>query len=108
MIRRRGFVSNSSSSSFLIIVPRATHDAVYNTLTPYERAVADTLTYRAIVVGQECVVGGYFSTMDSGPFDCRVVEYEGEPDEGGPTAAWDKYVAALKATGEAYTDYQCD
>lgn len=39
MKSRRGFVSNSSSSSFILIVPMSAHERAMKKLTDFERAV---------------------------------------------------------------------
>ena len=39
MIQRNGFVSNSSSSSFVLIVPMSAHERAMMNLTDFERAV---------------------------------------------------------------------
>ena len=36
---RQGFVSNSSSSSFLIIAPKDEYDKIISKLTPYQKAI---------------------------------------------------------------------
>ena len=59
---RSGFVSNSSSSSYLLIVPKETHEEVYPLLNPY---CQETINYiiegPLTILGQECYVLNWWS-----------------------------------------------
>lgn len=63
---RQGFVSNSSSSSFVIASPVNIWDKVYNQLTPFEKAVADALVSKERGFGQDIMVISEFSDNGGG------------------------------------------
>jgi len=80
---RIGLVSNSSSSSFIAIVPMEIHEKVLSELHPFVTAVVNTIGEEQDVLGQRCFVTGEFCTMDYGSLDDGVdFEWnEGDDDD---------------------------
>lgn len=74
MKTRSGFVSNSSSSSFVILVEETTHEKVMKQLTEYQRACMETLAgkpqnvfgRKMIVIGEATDMGGNSSLIEEG------------------------------------------
>jgi len=99
---RSGFVSNSSSSSFVIITTKSNHEKVMEKLTPYEKAVIKALgVTEEKFNGVDVVCSGYMSIMDSGgPFDYLDIDHdekdEDEDKEFDPGEAYDKYCEEIK------------
>ena len=52
---RNGFVSNSSSSSFLILLTKEAYDEVISGVGPLTQAVVEQLSGKASFLGTECV-----------------------------------------------------
>jgi hypothetical protein len=92
MKTRQGFVSNSSSSSFVILVEESTHEKVMEKLTEYQRACMEKLAGKpqnifgrnVIVIGEATDMGGNSSLIE-----------EGWQPEG-----WEEKIEKLAATGE--------
>lgn len=78
---RMGFVSNSSSSSFIAIVPMDIHEKVLSELHPFVTAVANAIGEEQDVLGQRCFVTSGLSVMDCGPFDGLYVDFDWDDDE---------------------------
>ena len=102
---RNGFVSNSSSSSFVVIAPKAVVDTVLATLTPYEQAVAKFVQQedRKFMGGTVSIFQGSTGNSDSWEYS---FEYDGEipnnPEYAEPMGtydAWDNFVTKLKESG---------
>ena len=79
MKRRIGFVSNSSSSSFVIVVTKEKWDEEFNKLHPYIKAHIDFLASHGVwkqtnFAGKDVVMFGYTSGNAS-PY-----EWGGKPD----------------------------
>jgi len=73
---RRGFVSNSSSSSYVIVVKETDHDEILDNLHPYYRAWFDETVSPHIqkFLGKDVVViSTYISTEDEYP-----INYDGD------------------------------
>lgn len=70
---RHGFVSNSSSSSFLAIIPKADWETVMNGRSPLTKAVAEELISPAKFCGMDLIefsyIAGQYDTFDDGG-DC--------------------------------------
>jgi hypothetical protein len=100
---RNGFVSNSSSSSFVIIIPKEVADKVKETLTPYEKVVVDHIGSTEKKFGSTDIVvhqwqSGNYSSFEY--FDAEDSGYKPGSDqneENGHYDTWEKYVAAVKA-----------
>jgi len=76
MKARRGFVSNSSSSSFVLVVERGVHEAILPGLHPYARAVVEAHAKEGACLGRPCLVisschgnGGSHFERDDTDFD---------------------------------------
>ena len=67
---RSGFVSNSSSSSFVAVVPMKIHEKVLEKNHPYVRAVVEALGSKRTVFGIECFVTSTYSDQGYGTWDC--------------------------------------
>ena len=64
---RSGFVSNSSSSSFVIVVLKEAHENALKQMTPYQSDVIGQLIYKeGKFLGNDIVALGELSTHDSG------------------------------------------
>lgn len=104
---RLGFVANSSSSAFVLIVPVDVHEKVLEGLHPYVRAVAEAWGVVQDVVGSQCYVAGELEVRDQDDYtwDYIDIEYDGKPMtqkfRSGETYeveardAWDIYQVAL-------------
>jgi hypothetical protein len=72
MKTRIGFVSNSSSSSYLLIVPKEAHEQVCSTFDEKEIEVLDYVSKSVMVLGQEAVClawsSGNMSSFDINQF----------------------------------------
>lgn len=100
MKTRHGFVSNSSSSSFVVIAPKDVVETVLKTLTPYEQAVA-----KHVQQGDKKFMGGIVSIFQGSTGNNDVWEYgfefEGETsDDDNTYDAWDTFLTKLKETGQ--------
>jgi hypothetical protein len=93
---RSGFVSNSSSSSFVVIAPKSVVDEVLATLTPYEKAVAEHVRCGTRkFLGQEVsIFQGSQGNSDSWEY-CFEYEGEMEPDDN-TYDAWTTFTKKLK------------
>jgi len=78
---RTGFVSNSSSSSFIAIVPMKIHEKVLSELHPFVTAVVNTIGEEQDVLGQRCFVTGKLITMDYGSLDDVDFEWNDDDDD---------------------------
>jgi hypothetical protein len=77
---RLGFVSNSSSSSFVIVASENNHKNVLKEFSEYERAVIEANISKGFFMLKPIVSCGYMSVMDSG-HDWEEPETEAEqPD----------------------------
>lgn len=100
MKTRQGFVSNSSSSSFVVIAPKDVVDTVLKSLTPYEQAVAQHVRQ-----GDKKFMGGTVAIFQGSTGNNDVWEYcfefEGEtPEDASTYDAWETFVTKLKETGK--------
>ncbi len=93
---RMGFVSNSSSSSFVLFVTEALHKQTVEELSGYEKAVVDALGHETTFFDKKGMVFETWNTQGGNNFDYIEVDYEiseneEEDYEDGPYEAWDKY-----------------
>ena len=59
---RSGFVSNSSSSSYVLIVPKEAYEEVYAASDPYTQEIIDYIHEdECLVLGQPCHILSWFS-----------------------------------------------
>jgi hypothetical protein len=80
---RGGFVSNSSSSSFVLLVPKDVHERILEEVHPFVSTVARKVMRPVSAFGQEFVAFHELTVQDySSVFYDFVLEYEGERPEG--------------------------
>jgi hypothetical protein len=103
---RRGFVSNSSSSSFCIFLPKEAYDKAYDESHPFVKACMDVVGFKSqLIKGNKMVCFGY-SDGDSCIWEYESPDYEGEmPKDGeyelGPGDAVEKFEElAIKHAGK--------
>ena len=127
MKTRTGFVSNSSSSSFVLITTKENHDKAMEKLSPYEKAVIKAIMEPDNVFGRKCMVGGEYSDNGGGGnLDYLEIEYEDEDkaedenadenadedtdenDENNPYDAWEKYRNEVKKDRKSVFTYSMD
>jgi len=99
---RHGFVSNSSSSSYVIIVTQKDHDEILKKMHPYYKAWFDEwepAKKRKFLGKNICVFSAYVSTEDDEP-----IEWKGEY----PPEAEDYYGNGEKmvTTGDVIYEYE--
>jgi hypothetical protein len=106
---RQGFVSNSSSSNFVIVTDKENHQYTLRSLPEFVRAVVDSLEGKKVkFLGKDCfvfsVVEGDYSTFENvdvhytGEIPENFVNEEG--DLGAYKAAWQAYLEGLKRNGD--------
>ena len=105
---RTGFVSNSRSSSFVLIVKKELHEKLKETLHPYVIAVMDALGKEKECLGNPVMV--FANNMDRGgesSLSWTHVDYDGEmPEEAeSPYDAWEIYQTEVeKHPGEFFSN----
>lgn len=52
---RKGFVSNSSSSSFIVLITKEAYDEIIKDIDPFAQAVVEQLSGKTQFLGTECV-----------------------------------------------------
>jgi len=95
---RNGFVSNSSSSSFMILTSVENHEKIMKNMHPYIAAVLKRLGgRRGKLFGKDVISFTYISGNDDS-FSYDPVVFDGEKPEGedddgkmSPYEAWDMY-----------------
>jgi len=100
MKTRNGFVSNSSSSSFVIVAPKDIVDNVLKTLTPYEQEVAKyvQICEKEFMGKMVTIFQGSTGNDDSWEYG---FEFTGEKSEIGDIwDAWELFVSELKKTAK--------
>jgi hypothetical protein len=99
---REGFVSNSSSSSFLLITTKKNYEEVMTKATPFQKKVAEALAQFKKFNGGDIVT---FSTYSSvGENTLSYLEVEGSKCDN-VYDAWDKVIDLLSANKEEiFTD----
>ena len=76
---RHGFVSNSSSSSFVLLVPKDVHERILKEVHPFVSTVARKVMKPVAAFGQEFVSFHELSVHDwSSVYDKLEIDYEGE------------------------------
>lgn len=101
---RSGFVSNSNTSSFIVVTTKEEHEKVMAQLVPWERKVVKAIMTEGKVGPQEVYYGFDFSncggegTMDWVAEEVNLPEAAEKEDEDGYDGvyhAWDKYLKLL-------------
>lgn len=94
---RNGFVSNSSSSSFVVLTSIENHERAMEKLSEYERAVVDKIMYvrKDQLFGKTVMVGGYMDAHGYSSLDDIEVDVEDDKDIG-KFEAFDYYVGILE------------
>ena len=93
---RSGFVSNSSSSSFLLMTTKENHEKAFEQLSPYEKAVIKAIVCYGSFLEKKVAYIGDLCPMDySYTFESiDLKEYKkgsDEAEEDGEREAFDKY-----------------
>lgn len=96
MKTRNGFVSNSSSSSFTVIVPKVAADKVMAKLSPYEKICVKYLRRNKTFMGNDISIfqGMSGSTYDTFEYFELPRDYKKGSDDNeeyGPWDAWDNF-----------------
>lgn len=80
---RTGFVSNSSSSSFAIVISKEKHDKIMEQLHPFIQACINALgVNKETMDGKEYVQFGEWQGMGGSQFEYIEIEYDGEEPDG--------------------------
>ena len=99
---RNGFVSNSSSSSFLLMTTLENHNKTLEKLSKYEKAVMQQIINTRRFLGKEVAYVGDLSPMDEsylfGYFSLKNYEEGSDPEaeKNGPAEALYNYEEELK------------
>lgn len=94
MKTRKGFVSNSSSSSFVIIIEKEEYERALETVHPYIKAVVLAVGMSEDkFAGKDVVIIGTWSDASGSMFDYMEVDYEGEK----PESEYDDYMRGYEA-----------
>ena len=107
---RSGFVSNSSSSSFVLVVKEDSFKEAYNKLTDIEKQIIDVVYSSRTVLGQPCkVFGSYYGMDGEGYPSSEDTWYELElEDDVDPMEVVDHFNTGLEKLGKdvVFTDHQ--
>ena len=107
---RNGFVSNSSSSSFVVLTTVENHNRAMDKLSDYTKAVVNKIMYKKDkqLFGRDMMVGGYLDTHGCSIFDDISVDVNPEDDEDDSMSeAFDYYVSVLgEQPDELFTHYE--
>lgn len=103
---RAGFVSNSSSSSFLFMTTKEIHDMVFQDLNDYEKKIIEEITDIGEFLGKEVVYVGDLNVMDYS----RLFENleRSEDDKTDPHEAFDKYATLVRKKAGKSEVFQWD
>lgn len=106
---RCGFISNSSSSSFILITTKENHEKTLEKLDNYAKAVINSIASESKVFGKNLVYITTFSGMGGeGTFDNIDIDFNGEKpelyEEEGNYLAFEKYQdEIIKDKGNVFT-----
>ena len=107
---RNGFVSNSSTSSFIIISTKDNYDKTMAELHPYAQAVITGMVEEFSLAGIKFIsVACYTGMSGEGTLDWIEVDFDGEipKDKHGSEMsrydAYDSFCFALKKNGETFS-----
>lgn len=91
---RNGFVSNSSSSSFVILVDEDAHNEALSKLTEYQRDVINELVEKKVVFGKTLYVLGNMNDMGGN---------DSAYEEGWQPKEWEEKIEKMEAE-----EVECD
>jgi hypothetical protein len=75
---RTDFVTNSSSSSFIIITTKENYDKVFEKLHPYLQEIAKACFCKHSTFGKDCRLASYFDSNGCTSLDYLDINYDGE------------------------------
>jgi hypothetical protein len=106
---RSGFVSNSSSSSFVIVTTKAAHENAISQMTKWQQEVIGKLMFPRTLAGIEIYIGGEYSDAGSSGTLDWLNEEMGEDDELKPEDfddddSWGNEAWTVHGTWEKYQD----
>ena len=94
---RQGFVSNSSSSSFVLVTTKENHEKVLEQLEEHERRAVDAVIYADTVFGTACVVYNDLTVQDCSVNDPEYLDFNIEDlSEDDAARVSDEYYASMK------------
>ena len=107
---RNGFVSNSSSSSFVMLVTKEAHEKALKELTAYQKAVIDKITYEETLFGREAVSFSQWHSNGGSCWEYMELDVNEELiEDGEDTDIWDiadkwkNLAIKYSAKGELFT-----
>lgn len=109
MKTRQGFVSNSSSSSFIIVIPKEVHEKALEYLSDFEKLVVKECVYdKGILFGRSIVAYDEWTDMNgyNNIEGTEIENYDGDRYDGDLYDAMDKWkarVRELSKEGEIFT-----
>jgi len=112
---RNGFVSNSSSSSFVLVVPKELHEKVLSEINDeYVRAVVETIAQDKVVFGKDCYLFEDFNMQQCDPweefevknFDKEKFEEKLEEKGIGSWELFNVYCEAVSKSGEDHFSHE--
>jgi hypothetical protein len=97
MKTRQGFVSNSSTSSYIIITTKEKYDTTLSRCHPYVKAVMEALEPTESKLGKESIVVISYNSGNQSTFEYLDVPYEGKTpcDMEGPWEAVEDFEEKL-------------
>lgn len=103
---RTDFVTNSSSSSFVILTTRENYYEVMEDMHPAYQALAEQMFSKTLVFGQHCMVASTMETHGGSWDEWFSLDYDGEYPDGMDEddfiwRGWDKICAAIQENDEA-------
>ena len=104
---RMGFVSNSSSSSFVVFTTIKNHERVMETLDDEkQKLIKEIMRQDGSFLGQKLMSGEDYS-YESGSLICDLADKLGL-EEDFVQETWDKYIEKLKENAEEVITYLTD
>ena len=104
---RNGFVSNSSSSSFVLLVSKEVHDKAMEKLSPYQKAVINSISDKGFFLNKEIIYIGDLSVQDySDTFEesLELEDYEEGSDPNEEDGAYEAYMKYEEIINEIAPD----
>jgi hypothetical protein len=99
---RQGFVSNSSTSSYIVVTTKETFDKTMVASEAYVQAVMRDLSEEFALAGMKMVCIAYYSGMGGeGNMDYAGVDYKGERTMS-PYDAYETFMSNAKKNGEVF------